>query len=182
MKALDTTRLTVTELPYELEFRIDREQGWFVLTALSVFSFVLLILSFTLHSLGLRIILAGIAVFIPSVIAFGFALTWHQVRTTRLTVTEEAFAATGYGLGAAVQYSAGSMLRSPCYEAVVPVADIRSLGYERGGEDSFDGLYVNLGHWKRCVLRYLNRRQCQQVTAVILRRYPEIGPRVPRSN
>lgn len=180
MTVFGTTKLTISELPDELRFHIDREFGWFQLAGLPLLGFALLIFSLRLPGFGLRITLASIAIFSLLVTAIGLVLARKQDRTTDLTVTSQTFVATGYGLGVAVEHSPGSILSSRAYKAVVPLSEVRWLEYAHGDEDSYDGLYANLGHWKRCILPGLNRKQCKQAITAIQQRFPQIGSKPAR--
>jgi hypothetical protein len=172
MNAFGHTELTVNELPDRLQFRVDREAGWAPAAVLLIVSTGFMIFSLTISVPTLRYTFAAVTAGFFVWIGITLVRNLKKIDTTTLSVTSESLVATGAGL---------RWLGSGNSTSCVPTAEIRSMGYETGGEDDPSGLYVSCGFWKnRCLLPGLNRQQCTAVTIAIVRRFPEIGSKIQR--
>ena len=163
MPAFDQIDYTTTERADELRFRVDHTEGLLGRIALPLLLCGVVIFALTLSSSALRIGGASGA-------AFGLLyviINRTRPSATELSVTSRGFAARGYmGMGVVPFYSAS---------VNVPAGRVKALVYASGG-DGPGGLHLDCGFWnKRCVLPGLNREQTEAVTAIILRRFPEIG-------
>jgi hypothetical protein len=174
MKAFGQIDLTTNELPDGLQFRVVRMQGWFVpLSAIFLLLGCLLIFAFR-YDPGLLFGLAVAASAVVAAVAIGWAVTCQPIYTTTLIVTTQSFTAEGDGLGLGWTAIGGSGV------VVVPVAEIKKVEYQSGGESDPCGLYLNCGFLKnRCVLPGLNPQHTRIVTDAILHRFPELGPKIP---
>lgn len=177
MKAFGHVELTTEELPDGLRFRVERTQGWFVpLAAIFTLLGVLLIFAFR-HDPGLFFGLAVVAAVGVAGLAIRWAVTRDLIYTTILTVTSQSFIAEGDGIRPRWKN------RHRSSNLVVPVAGIKKIGYQSGGEDAPCGLYLNCGFFNNsCVLPGLNPVHARAVTTAILRRFPELGPKMPLKN
>lgn len=164
MSAFARIDLTVTELPDELRFRVDREEGWVGRIALPVVFCAVLIFTLTLRNSTLRI---GGACGMALGILY-LAINRTRPSSTDLSVTSRGFHATGYlGIGVVPFYRAS---------VKVPADRVRSLVYGTGDDSSPGGLHLDCGVWnKECVLPGLNRERTQAVVETILRRFPQFG-------
>ncbi len=174
MTAFGRAELTFQELQDELRFRVDRENGWFMLCAFPGLSFAALLVAFAVPDRGAAFgiaITAGTCLLV-SVIMAAAALK-HSIRTTTLSVTNRAFEARGAGLGWFPAFGES--------EVAVPVPEITSFGYSPSTEDEPSGFEVRCGFWK-CVILLpgLSLEQTNSVTDAILRKFPEIGAKIRR--
>jgi hypothetical protein len=172
MEAFGHLELTVQEQPDELLFRIDREYGWAGRVALPAACVAMLMISLFLTDTGMRISLAGVALFMLAVwggvTLFRPASDRSPIQTTILSVTSQRLEASGV-LDRGTAFGRRSKI-------VVPASEVRKIAYGMGSEDAEGGLYVAVSFWKsECMLPGLNREQCKLVAERIARRFPEIG-------
>jgi hypothetical protein len=167
MNAFGHVELTSGETRDGLEFRVDREAGWFPLAVLLVICAGFLAFAFSAGPPAVRSGFAAAAMGLLLWIGFMAARTWGKISTTTLSVTRDRLVASGGGL------------KSPDFGSstlTVPVGEIKSIGYESGGEDDPCGLYAACGVFKhRCLLPGLNRQQATAVAIAIVRRFPQIA-------
>lgn len=99
---------------------------------------------------------------------------WNKLQTTTLSVTSQRLEATGDNLDTnwiGVYCRPGKI--------VVPVSEVKSLGYQVGGRYSLSGFWAVCGFLtSRCLLTGLSSQQCTDVAVAIARRFPEIGAKM----
>jgi hypothetical protein len=170
MNAIGYTELTARELPDELQFQVDRENGWFLLVAMLTLPVGLLIFSQTFAAPALRIVLALLSVGWLVWSGFFVSRNWGRVDTTTLSVTGQLFIARGAGL---------EWFQSGSATVQVPASEVTSFGYQTGGEDDPNGLYVSCGFWKnKCLLPGLSRAQVTNIAVAVVRRFPELAAKM----
>jgi hypothetical protein len=102
----------------------------------------------------------------PFTIALG-----RMNRTTTLSVTSQRLTASGRGVGSGTFRSSS---------VAVPVSEVRWIGYL---PDASRGLYLSTGFLDNpCLLPGLSREQCRSVLDAILRRFPEMLPKIASGN
>lgn len=171
MTAFGHAELTVKELPDELQFRVNREHGWFMLVALPAICLFAALVSFAVpdRETGFGIALTCGFCFLVSAILAAVYLK-QGVRTTTLSVTSQLFEAKGAGLGSFLSFGSSRV--------VIRVPQISAIRYTSGDDDP-SGLEVRCGFWKsKVLLPGLDREQTRTVIDAISRRFPEIGAKV----
>lgn len=167
--AFGHTELTSRETANGLEFRVDREFGWFMVPLMLAMPVMFLVFSFKIQDTVWRIVFSLITLAFFLWIGFLVSKKWNNIETTTLAVTSQSFVAFGARL---------KWLKDNATE-IVPTNEVTSFGYADGGEDDPSGLYVSSGFWKnKCLLPGLNRQQGTAVAIAIARRFPEIASRM----
>jgi len=181
MLAFGSLELTTTELPSELQFRVDTQTGGASKMVLYAFIFLVSIFTFRpLLAIGGVYLAIGLALIVAAGLwmAIDALRNWNKRQTATLSVTSQRLEATGDNL-----YTnwAGAYCRPG--KIVVPVSEIKSLGYQPGGRYSLAGFWAVCGFLtSRCLLPGLSRQQCTDVTVAIVRRFPEIGSQIQPKN
>jgi hypothetical protein len=174
MKARGRFELTTKELPEELQFRIDAEKSQIFQVALAAFAFLFMArILVPLFAVDKPLFYIMLAIAIVGIFWIGItvAKNWNRVYTTTLSVTGQRLEATGDLL---VPDWYGRYVRPG--KIVVPVSEIKSIGYSIGGKYSHSGFWATCGFMtSSCLLPGLSPEQCTSITVAIARRFPQIG-------
>jgi hypothetical protein len=175
MSAPKQPELITKELPDELQFRYehgDRRVGWIV--SLVLVPFIFMFMPLATRAPGFFAIMMSIFLAGGLYIGITAARNWNRVYITTLSVTAQRFEATGDNLK--MDWMCHATRRGTI---VVPVSDVRGVGYSSGGRGEPCGLYVNCGILRSpCLLPWLSREQATAVAVAIARRFPNLGSKM----
>lgn len=183
--------LMVKELPDELQFRYNCNYNYgselLIFVALAVLFVSVFFNSMEMIASDPVFREIVFAVFFGGFLCIGIsaARNRNRVYATTLSVTSQRFEAAGDNLK--------PDWRGHCSRPgaiIVPVSEVRMLGYSpRQQRGSKAGLYVNsrivmkvISLPDKCLLPGLSREQTTAVIAAIVRKFPEIGPKIHNYN
>ena len=158
MKALSQIHLTTAELPDALEFRVEREAGWFELALSAVITIFAVWLFWKTGSLFPRII----AVLAAAAAVVTLWANWLHGKVTRLVVNAEEIVADG------------NLDRILATTVRIPAGELKSLRWDSGGEDGTPGLYANRGWNSTLLLPHITQQHATTICNAIENRFPEI--------
>lgn len=156
MKLIGHTEITTIDEPDHLEFVAVRKHGVLDLSLPPAIAIAFLIwIGLSQHWYY--------AVF-PLIALFYLFASWMNGPVTRLAVS-------GHEL-----IARGNLQKSFTNEVRILASEVKSIGYDSGGENEPSGFYVQHGWKNTCLLPGLNREQADGVALLIRRRYPDLEP------
>jgi hypothetical protein len=157
MQARSTSELKIDDLGSELRFTLSHERGW-IYFALIVGAFIGLgLCAFLEQSVWLGCICCLL-------MAVPLIMNWMRGSTTVFRISEQRVVATG------------NLYRWSASDVNISASDVMSIGWNSGGEDASNGIYVWHG-WggmrSTCVLPGISCDKAQPILDAIKLRFPQ---------
>jgi len=157
MRAFGQVEVTTVTLPNEVLFVATRRGGWTDYFAIPLLVAIVVWLWID-HKELMSVIFAAVG-------GYGLLSSWAKGPETRLTITNEFLLADG------------NLNRMMTDEIRLPIAEVKWIKWDSGGQHGMSGLHVGRGLTRTCVFPGVSKKQCASIREEIGKQFPDLVKR-----